>query len=217
LTRERCFLRPAPAWRARGPAVALIAGILLSACAVMVDGGAPRNYVGAYGISSVRPDDFAYCHGAACQTLNKVTLTADEWTYVQAPLVPAAAAASEERERIAAAVARYEETVGAKTGTANDKGGNLSGLFGSSQIDCVSETVNTTTLILMLDDAGLLRWHTPWNPSSRFTVSGWFHSTAVVREKASGVDYAIDSWFYDNGQPAAVVALKDWQAGWVPK
>ena len=133
----------------------------------------------------------------------------------------AATSAAEERRQIATAVARYETAIGAKTGTAGDKGGNIKGMlanmFDSSQVDCVSETVNTTTLILMLDDAGLLRWHAPWRPANRFGVTGWFHSTAVVREKATGAEYAIDSWFYDNGRPAAVVALKDWQAGWVPE
>ena len=200
---------------------AILLASLMAGCAMLPDGGEPRNFILLHGIDSTRPDQFAYCHGASCRNLNKVALTASEWAHIRDVFSPAAASAREERQQIATAVARYETAVGRKTGTDADKGGNIEDMMtfvlDSSQIDCVSETINTTTLMLMLDDAGLLRWHTPWRPANRFSVTGWFHSTAVIREKATGADYAIDSWFFDNGQPAAIVALKDWQDGWVPQ
>ncbi len=199
---------------------ALVCG-LLAACGTLPDGGEPRSFVSTYGVDSTRPEQFVYCHGASCGTHDRIALSAREWSDIRRAMTPPARSAGEERQQIALAVARYEAAAGQKTGTANDRGGNIKGMlenmFDTSQIDCVSETINTTTLILMLDDAGLLRWHEPGRPANRFGATGWFHSTAVVREKATGENFAIDSWFFDNGQPAAVVALKDWHAGWSPE
>ena len=52
---------------------------------------------------------------------------------------------------------------------------------------------------------------------SRFFVyDGWPHTSAVIVETANGQAYAVDSWFHDNGQPAEVVPLEQWVAGWGP-
>ena len=86
------------------------------------------------------------------------------------------------------------------------------------QLDCIDETSNTTTVLELLDRAGLLVWHEVRGPMSRFFVyDGWPHTTAVIVETATGEAYAVDSWFHDNGQPAEVVPLEQWVAGWGPE
>ena len=130
-----------------------------------------------------------------------------------------AADASEERTRLAHAVALLERIVGERVGTSADIGGTFQGAFKSGQLDCVDETVNTTVYLSLIEDDGLLEWHTLGAPADRNLFTGaccWPHKTAVVNETSSGDSYAIDSWFHDNGVPAEVVPLSDWLSGWRP-
>jgi hypothetical protein len=70
--------------------------------------------------------------------------------------------------------------------------------------------------------AGLIRFHEILDTKTRnFFFNGWPHTTAVIREKqadqALNKTYAVDSWFYDNGQPAVIVPLEQWKSGWKPE
>lgn len=64
---------------------------------------------------------------------------------------------------------------------------------------------------------GLLRFHHVEDTETRggFLIFGR-HSTAAIRDIASGKLYAVDSWFFDNGVPAVVLPLEVWQNGWRP-
>ena len=48
-------------------------------------------------------------------------------------------------------------------------------------------------------------------------LDGLPHRTAVLVELDSGTEYAIDSWFYDNGRRPEVVLLARWLDGWKPE
>ena len=90
----------------------------------------------------------------------------------------------------------------------------------SGQLDCVDETVNTTVYISLMEDDGLLDWHTLGAPADRNIFTGaccWPQKSAVVTETASGESYAVDSWFHDNGEPAEIVPLSAWLSGWKPR
>jgi hypothetical protein len=50
-----------------------------------------------------------------------------------------------------------------------------------------------------------------------FFFTGWPHSTAVIHEQISGNRYAVDSWFYDNGEPATIVPFDVWKSGYIPE
>jgi hypothetical protein len=131
------------------------------------------------------------------------------------PSPPSAAA---EREAVARAVAALESVVGRLASTANDRGGNAfgSGLPGF-QLDCVDESTNTTTYLELLAHERLLRWHSVEERANRAWLQGsWPHWTAVIREQATGTEWAVDSWFFDNGAPPAIVTLDDWYHGWRP-
>ena len=112
-----------------------------------------------------------------------------------------------------------EVLVGGKIDTSNEKGGNLQGLSsGGNQFDCIDESTNTTTYLTMMEQDGLLRWHKVEERKTRnlFFIGGWPHTTAVISEKESGQRWAVDSWFYDNGVPPAVLPLEQWSNGWKP-
>ena len=160
---------------------------------------------------------FGHCSGLGCEFLQEVGLNGDEWDSIRARFEPTADSAAEERAQVAAAVAQFEKLTGRKTGTTEDLGGTWPGFMLSGQLDCVDETMNTQTLLRLVAAEGLLRWHTIARPAGRGSfLDGLPHRTAVLAERESGTEYAIDSWFYDNGEKPEVVLLAQWLEGWRP-
>jgi hypothetical protein len=170
------------------------------------------------GMGQPSPKHFPYCRDHTCKTIETLAFSDAQWAAVTAPLGHPSADAAEERTRIASSVATYEQEAGVKAGTTNDRGGTIVGFFRSGQLDCVDEATNTDTLLVMLDNEGLLHWHRRGQPRMRlvFLSDGVPHVTATVIDRGDGATYAVDSWFRDNGEPADVVPLEEWLDGWNP-
>ncbi len=192
----------------RGPPAGLLALLLAGACAAPPTGPAP----------SPRPGAFTVCHGHGCEERAPVSLTAAEWARVVALFRRLPHDAAAERRAVACAVGLLERLVGPRAGTDGDLGGTFPGLGRPGQMDCVDEATNTGTYLRMFADAGLLRFHVPDGRATRgFFLMGWPHTTAVLRERATGRRWAVDSWFHDNGVPARILPLERWRAGWKPR
>lgn len=169
-------------------------------------------------ITDPTPGHFSVCYDHQCASLDNLALPPQEWRTVSRLFARQSANPVIERKQIRQAIARLEKITGHYTGAANDKGGDLKGLGQPGQMDCIDESINTTTYLKMLETAGLLRWHTVENRATRgWFLRGWPHTTAVIRETRSGQLYAVDSWFLDNGQPPFIVPLEKWKEGWNPE
>ncbi len=170
-------------------------------------------------ITTPRPDAFSICYGHTCAEVVQLRLEPAQWERIRNLFLPPPASAEEERARIAHAIALLEIMTGGLANTANDKGGNLDGLFTEgNQLDCIDESTNSTTYLRMLAAEGLLRRHSVQDRATRgYFLFGWPHSTAVIRDLSAQDDYAVDSWFYYNGAPPAIVPLSTWQDGWEPR
>jgi len=161
-------------------------------------------------------DRFSVCYNNGCRSLDFVSLTQQQWDELKALFDPPAEAASEERRRVRAAIALMEVYVGDATGTWQDKGGSFN--FGvTGQMDCIDESTNTSLYLTMFSNHGLLRYHHVQDRATRgWFLFGWPHTTAVLREDASGALWAVDSWFLDNGHPPFILPLDVWKSGWRP-
>lgn len=160
---------------------------------------------------------FSVCHEHSCAEVDQVGLKDYEWRSIQRPFSRTSASPAQERDFIARAIARFETIVGKRTGTWNDKGGDLKGLGQDGQMDCIDESINTTSYLRILEGTGLLRWHTVEDRATRgWFLWGWPHTTAVIRDTRSNELYAVDSWFEDNGKPPHIVPLGQWKDGWEP-
>lgn len=163
------------------------------------------------------PTHFSVCEGGGCHRVHTLAFTPLEWHRIVALFRPPTRSAARERVRIAQAIGRLERIVGAKTGTAADLGETFQGLGRPGQMDCIDESVNTTTYLLLLRHAGLLTWHTIEDRVTRgFFLFGWPHTTAVIRESGTGERYVVDSWFEGNGVPPYIIPLDPWRKGWRP-
>jgi hypothetical protein len=168
-------------------------------------------------ISKPTPDVFSVCFNHSCQTVETHSITRQEWQRFVTPLETPNESAEKERDAVARAIAIMEQIVGPKTGTGQDLGENLRGLLKTGQMDCIDESTNTTTYLYMLEQAGYLKWHTLADRSTRFGIfAGMPHTTAVIEDNTTHTRYAVDSWFFDNGKPPAIIKLSAWKKGWDP-
>lgn len=167
---------------------------------------------------SPTPDQLTICYGYGCVATAEARLSPQQWQHLRSLFAQPAHTAADERDRIATAIGWLETWVGKQTGTDGDLGRNpMAANFSDlPQLDCVDESVNTSTYLTLLQNAGLLRWHRLTERASRGVPPfAWPHNTAVVIAR-DGSAWAVDSWFDHNGHPARIVALDHWLAGWQP-
>ncbi len=195
---------------------ALLVGLALLALGACQHGGSlPSVDKALTGVEQVTPASFDFCSDHGCKVQQPVHFTDADWTEITLPLATPAEDAAAERLAVAEAVGRFETAAARQTGTGVDDGGTHT-FPGPRQLDCVDESVNTTRFLTMLDKAGLLHFHQRGRPVHRAFAGGFSHMTATLRALDGSGSWAIDSWFWDSGQPAEVVPLDSWLAGWNP-
>ncbi|UCE77333.1 MAG: hypothetical protein JSU62_03790, partial [Gammaproteobacteria bacterium] len=155
---------------------------------------------------------FFICTDYHCDTGETVTLSPSQWQSVR-DLFISDASPAEEREFIRQAIALLETIVGAITGTWRDMAGNVAGAGKAGQLDCISESKNTTTYLVLMFDDGLLKWHEIGDRRLRHPLIFNLHWTAVIIDRSNGQHFAVDSWFLDNGQPPRIQPISDWLKG----
>lgn len=157
------------------------------------------------------------CHAFGCQRQTTVRLSEQDIAALAGIMASGEQSAPAERAALAEAVMWMETRVGREVGSHNDIGGlDMQNAGVPGQMDCLDETTNTTTTMILLAENGLLRHHTPGYPVARgFFLDGRYpHATAVLHETASGQDWAIDPWPYANAEDVDVIPLDQWYNSW---
>jgi hypothetical protein len=167
--------------------------------------------------------DFTVCQGYGCRIQKHIRVEPFIWAEVARLFDPVPTTAAEEREQLGEAIALLEVRIGAAIGASTDRAAAETFNTGPDQLDCIDETVNTTTYLRLLVQHGLMRWHrigTPnqrgWLLASLFGSTDFITNTAVIVEKESGAEFAIDSYFYPNGRPPKIMPLAEWRKNWRP-
>jgi hypothetical protein len=163
-------------------------------------------------IAQRAPPPFFSCTDYHCDEGQTVILSEDQWRQVVS-LFPPSDSPVAEREQIRHAIALLETQVGRTTGTWRDLGKNVPGAGQPGQLDCISESRNTTTYLQLLSADGLLRWHQVEDRELRHPWLLDVHWSAVIRDLTTGKRYAVDSWFLDNGKPPIIQPLEEWLSG----
>src|SRR5207249_171461 len=147
--------------RVRQLLAAAAIALFISGCSVILE---------AYGEPNPDPQHLRLCHGYACRFVTPVGLAPEEWRAVSVRFRPPAPSAAAERQQIGLAVAQLTISAGRHAGIAVRQRLELINRNDPSQLDCVDETVNTTTYLMLLSRAGLLRWHRVGAPAHRGTL-----------------------------------------------
>lgn len=190
--------------------------VLLLLCLTACSNAAEERRVAKLLPHEVSHAELSVCSGSGCAVRSPVRLGGGDWSKVDAVFGVPPSNPAEERRRIGLAIGIIEILVGPQAGTQRDLGRNASAQDQSEQLDCVDEAVNTTTYLRLIAERGLLRWHEVALPANRLLDLVEAHNTAVVTDTTTGIAYAVDSWFYDNGAPAMVLPLVTWRNGWDP-
>jgi hypothetical protein len=196
----------------------LIAASLFALTACSSGPGDYKSYLESREVGLSTPGNIRHCHGYGCQRISNVNISEKDWRRITAAFRQHTKDAVTERQKISKAIGLFEQAVGPLAGTQFDERGTFR-KTGDYQLDCVDESTNTTTYLSLLENAGLLKFHTLAGPTMRLPIihaGRWPHQTAVIRENSSGTLYAVDSWFRDNGMPADIISLKEWKEGWKP-
>ena len=165
----------------------------------------------------------AVCYNYGCLAQAEVVYDDGQLRELGEILAPAQDAA-EERAAIAVAIGRLLGWAGKQSPIFADRGGNYDDDGVNGGMDCIDHSTTTTRLLQMMAAQGWLRFHRVLEPVLRSRFLIFAHYSALIEQTdeidaATPVDerrYVVDSWFFDNGQPAVVMPLAQWQAGEYP-
>ena len=163
---------------------------------------------------SLSPIKIRYCHGYGCKMRSPVMFSRADLLSLKRILESGRRSPEAERAAISRADQWYERKAGAATDTSSD---GVKGEFGVytplTQLDCIDESVNTTTLLKLLEGQGWLRHHRVGRTASRgLLFDGRYpHNTATIIETAGGRHWVVDSWVRANAQPPDIMPLDVWK------
>jgi hypothetical protein len=154
------------------------------------------------------------CHGFGCRLHTEIDLTAADRAQLARILHAGHVSPAAERQAIATAVAWFDRRVGPKAGTTHHiaRAGHDQMFNTDGQFDCIDASRNTTSLLLLLQELHLLKYHHVDQTVARgaFIDLRWPHATAVVTDRTTGKKWAIDSWTRAYGQKPDVKPLNIW-------
>jgi hypothetical protein len=197
----------------------LLAAILLPIVAATAPHAAraapsPEDWFAEQGYVAPAGTRIIACHGYGCA--RRVALSVDEaWLAHAGALLKAGRASPEaERRALREVIRGYTAYLAASFGAPPDAPRSPPQMSGEpGQMDCLDETANTTSLLLVLQGHGLLAYHEVERPESR----GWFldgrypHFTAIIAEKQTGREWAVDPWAKPPGQYPEILPLSEWR------
>jgi hypothetical protein len=165
------------------------------------------------------------CFNYGCLTQDNVVFS-DEQLGELGQWLGRAHTPTEEREAIGQAVGRLLEWAGQQSPISADQGGNYADAAVYGRMDCIDHSTTTTRLLRLLERRGLLRFHRVLEPARRLRLMVFQHYSALIEkignDRGDGGDddaparFVVDSWFFDNGHPAAVMPLNAWMSGESP-
>jgi len=188
--------------------------ILLMAAPALAGQQAAQSWFAERGYVEPSGGRIIACHGYGCARRLPLSVEGGWLSRAAAALRAAQGSPDAERRALADVIRSYTSLLAASFGGRPDVPGSppqMSGVPG--QMDCLDETANTTSLLLVLQDRGLLTHHVVDHPESRgFFFDGRYpHFTAVIAEKRTGVEWAVDPWKKAPGQRPDILPLDRWR------
>lgn len=154
------------------------------------------------------------CYGFVCRRRVALDFSAADRGALARILAAGRNSPAAERRAVQNAMVWFDRKVGPMIGTdkrvarADFRSGS-----DSTNFDCWDTTRNTTSLLLVLQRWGLLRHHDVGNPRYRGNalVLQTPHNTAVLVEKATGSEWAVDMWTRAYAQLPDVMPVEQWR------
>ncbi len=152
------------------------------------------------------------CMNFSCREKQSITISLEEWDSVANWMRPAAVNAEIERTNIKNAIGWMEVIVGRHTPTHRDVGGDLGNPEAQypGQLDCIDESLNTTTYLKLFEQNNLLKYHKVIDRAYRRAVFDQ-HWAGQIEVLDSGERWVVDSWFQHNGYLPYLQTSEKWE------
>jgi hypothetical protein len=154
------------------------------------------------------------CYGFVCRRREILNFTAGDRAALTQILDSGHGSAVAERAAAQRAVIWFDRRMGPVIGT-NKRVANadVRALDDKHNYDCWDTTRNVTSLLLVLQQWGLFKFHVVGDPHYRGNPLAMQlpHNTAVLTDRASKVEWVVDMWPRGYGQPPDVMTLAQWQ------
>jgi hypothetical protein len=153
------------------------------------------------------------CYGFVCRRREILDFTPGDRSALTQIMATGRASAVAERAAVQKAVIWFDRRMGPVIGT-NKRVANadIRALDAAHNFDCWDTTRNTTSLLLVLQEWGLFKYHVVGDPHYRGNalVLQLPHNTAVLVERATKVEWVVDMWPKGYAQPPDVMTLAKW-------
>lgn len=160
-------------------------------------------------------DKVSICYNYGCAASAEVKLRGAELSRINL-LFAWIDGAAEERQAISQAIGLFQTFAGQQTPTFRDRGRNFPDDGVDGRMDCIDHAHNTSAYLRLMEERGWLRFHRILEPVKRAPLIFNEHWSARIAGKESGAEFVVDSWFFDNGHPAAIFTLAEWMKGAEP-
>jgi hypothetical protein len=169
-----------------------------------------------WSLASPSPSRVVICHGFGCAYRTEIALAGGDHAQMAAIMASGSASAQAERAAIGRTEAWFERRIAPITGTAKRlarAGPLVGGANNPAQFDCIDTTLNTNSLLLILNELKLLRHHTIAAPVSRFLFTEGPHNTAVIKDRKTNELWTVDPWTHKGSEVPDIFPLAKWKAG----
>jgi hypothetical protein len=153
------------------------------------------------------------CYGFVCRRRYVFDFQTADRKKLTEILATGRASPEAERKAVQQAVAWFDRRLGPIIGTdARIAYADFRYFDDKHNFDCYDTSRNTTSLLLVLQEWGLLRHHTVADPRYRgnFLVLQTPHNTAVLRDRVTGKNWVVDMWTKGYGQLPDVMPVEQW-------
>jgi hypothetical protein len=194
--------------------LAILNSIAAPLPALAVELGAP--VADLYSSVSIFPPtakSMTVCYGFVCRRREILDFTPGDRNALTQIMAAGRASAAAERAAVQKAVVWFDRRMGPVIGTSKRVAkADFRHRDDSHNYDCWDTTRNTTSLLLVLQQWGLLRFHEVGNPHYRGNtlVLQTPHNTAVLLERATRVEWVVDMWTRGYAQPPDVMTVQKW-------
>jgi hypothetical protein len=153
------------------------------------------------------------CYGFVCRRREILDFTPGDRRALTQIIAAGHASAAAERAAAQKAVIWFDRRMGPILGT-NKRiaSADIRALDDKHNYDCWDTTRNTTSLLLVLQQWGLLKFHVVGDPHYRGNalMLQLPHNTAVLVERATKVEWVVDMWPRGYAQPPDVMTVERW-------
>ena len=153
------------------------------------------------------------CYGFVCRRRVMLDFTAGDRNALTQIMAAGRGSAAAERAAVRKAVIWFDRRMGPVLGTSTRVArADFRHRDDAHNYDCWDTTRNTTSLLLVLQQWGLLKFHGVGDPHYRGNalVLQTPHNTAVLVDRATRVEWVVDMWTRGYPQPPDVMTVQKW-------